>query len=86
MPDMQVALEDPNEYLNYDTETVLTREPGHDGNSVWDGRENKKQTKHPHRKEREREKNEDKNDLCRNIVEEKNSTSRTEVEKSKVPP
>ena len=87
MPDIQVALEDPNEYLNYDTVTVLTREPGHDGSSVWDGRENKKQTNTlSERREREREMKTNKNDLCRNIVEEKNNTSRTEVEKSKVPP
>lgn len=40
MPDIEVALEDPNEYLSSDAETVFTRESGHDGNfSVrWQGK------------------------------------------------
>lgn len=50
------------------------------------GKIKSKQNTPTERREREREMKTNKNDLCRNIVEEKNSTSRTEVEKSKVPP
>ena len=38
------------------------------GTSVWDGRESKKETKHPLQKKRERESKANKSDLCRNIV------------------